>query len=289
MTTPQSGPETLGLSDDAAARRAALSDTIQHPLTLLPVAGGLVAGIGLTTLSVASIPFGIGIAFGGLMVGASNWAIRFFSSTDAYRQKFYAKRHEEFERVKEEKAQQLATDLKKLGCKRGQQQVGQLEEKFQNLVEVFSRVLSPGELTYCRFVDTAELVYTSGLNNLERIVVLLTNTDDIDRKEIQERIETFESKKARTTADERNLNALKKQATVYDSTAQEVEDLLAQNEEALATMDETGQAALRLKDRSATLSPKQTMQEAMDLLGEMVARAKRSNTPAVTIGDGAKK
>ncbi len=289
MTTPQqSGPETLDLSD-AAARRAALSDTIQHPLTLLPVAGGLLAGFGLTTLAFVSNPVGWGIAIGGLMVGTSNWALRFFGSTDAYRQKFYAKRHEEFERVKEEKAQQLGTDLKKLGCKRGQLQVGQLEEKFQNLVEVFSRVLSQGELTYCRFVDTAELVYTSGLNNLERIVVLLTNTDDIDRKEIQERIDTFTSKKTRTPADERNLTALKKQATVYDSTAQEVEDLLAQNEEALATMDETGQAALRLKDRSASLSPKETMQEAMDLLGEMVTRAKRSNVPAVTIGDGAKK
>jgi hypothetical protein len=278
---------------EAAAKRAALSDTIQHPLTLLPTVAGVLAGIGLPVLTTVSIPVGAGIGLLGIFVGGLHWAFRYFAGGDACMQKFYAERHEEFQKLKEAKAEQLAADLKKKGCKRGQVQVGQLDEKFQNLVEVFGRVLSPSELTYSRFVGTAEQVYTSGLENLERIVVLLTNIDDIDRDEVGDQITALTGKKPRNVADERNLTAFKRQAGVFDSTEQEVQELLAQNEEALATMDETGQAALRLKDRSASLSPKETMEEAMRLLGDMVARAKRSNIPAVTldaaVGDGVKK
>ncbi|MEK7641394.1 MAG: hypothetical protein AAB365_00185 [Patescibacteria group bacterium] len=282
-TSPQDGPNKLDFSE-AAARRAALSETIQHPLTLIPLAVGGVAATGLALFASGS---GAAVAaIAGVAIAGLNWSVRFFRGGDAYMRKHFAQLHEEFERIKEEKSAQLASDLKKLKCKQGQLQVRQLAEKFENLVEVFRRVLSENELTYSRFVGTAEQGYRAGLENLERIVVLLMNTDDIDREEVGTRIETYEKAqllRKLKASEERNLSALKKQALVHDQSTQEVEDLLAANEEALAAMDQAGAAALRIKDRSSSLTPKESMDESLELLNQMIARANKKREPAITL------
>jgi hypothetical protein len=268
---------------EAAATKAALNETIQHPLTLWPLAVGVVGGVGLGALSVVSIPVALGIGIGGFAIGAGNWALQFFGGKAGYMQKHYAELHQEFDELKQKKAAELADELKKFKCKQGQAQVDQLEEKFQVLIDVFSRVLNPQELTYSRFMGTVENIYRSGLENLERIVVLLTSVSDIDRDEVADRIDTLTHKVKRTPADERSLAALKRQADAFDTTHRDVEDLLARNEEALATMDEAGQAALKIKDRSVSQSPKETMADAMELLSQMIARANTKQTPSITL------
>ncbi|MDD5165423.1 MAG: hypothetical protein PHG25_02715 [Candidatus Pacebacteria bacterium] len=245
-------------------------------MTLGPVALGFVGAFGLTVFSIITGPFAAGIAAGGFLVGATNWAIRFFAGRDAYTQKYFAKLHEEFDKMKEEKTEQLAKDLKKLGCDEGRLQVSQFEDKFQTLVNVFGRVFSENELTYSRLKYAAEQAYTSALANLERIVVQLTSIADIERDDIESRIIALGKKQKRTASDERTLQALQSQALVYDQTHQEVRDILATNEEALATMDQTGVAVVRLKDRSATDSPKRTMEEATELLKQLIAKSKTS-------------
>ena len=280
--SPKDGQKPLDFSE-AAARKAAFSEVIQHPLTLWPPAISIVAGVGLGMFGVVALPGMVGIAALGLAAGSTHWALRYLGGKEAYMQKHYAELHQEFEVMKERKLATLATDLKKLGCKQGQLQVSQFEDKFQNLVAVFQRVLSEGELTYDRFVGTAEQVYRSGLDNLDRVVTLLLNVDDIDREEIRNRITALTKKAKRTGADETNLRALNDQATVFDDTQQEVEELLARNEEALATMDKAGAAAVRIKDRTASQTPQETMAEAMELLAGMIARANKQPGTAITL------
>jgi len=274
---------------EAAARRAAFYDLLQHPLTLWPPAVAAATAVGLSLFATVSTPVSASIAAGGLALGAANWAYRFFWLGDAYTQRHYAKLHEEFERMKQQKSAELAADLKKLGCKQGQTQVGQFEDKFQNLIAVFRRMLSENELTFSRFIGTAEQVYRSGLENLERVVILLLNLQDMNRDDLAERISVLEKKPARTHADETNLKALKDQAGVFDQTWQEVEDLLAGNEEALATMDKAGNAAIRIKDRSASQTPREIMAEAMGLLDQMIVRANNRQVPAITLEQDLKK
>src|SRR5205814_2039077 len=142
------------------------------------------------------------------------WAYRFFGKGDSYMQQHYADLHEAFEKLKQQKSAALAADLKKLGCKRGQTQVAQFEDKFQNLLAVFRRVLSENELTFSRVMGTAEQVYRSGLENLDRVVTLLLNIQDMDREDIAARMAVLEQKSARTRADDTNLKALQDQAGV---------------------------------------------------------------------------
>jgi len=274
---------------ESAARRAAFFDTIQHPLTLWPPALGAATAVGLTLFSIASLPCSAAIAAGGIALGAANWAYRYLGRGDAYMQMHYAELHEQFEKMKRQKSAELAADLKKLDCKQGQAQVGQFEDKFQNLLAVFRRVLSENELTFSRVMGTAEQVYRSGLDNLERVVTLLLNIKVMDRADIAARISALEQKPKRTRADDTNLKALQDQAGVYDQTVQEVDELLAGNEEALATMDKAGNAAVRMKDRSAAQTPREIMAEAMGLLDQMIARANTRNTLAISLEQDLKK
>jgi hypothetical protein len=204
-------------------------------------------------------------------------------------QEHYAKLHEEFEKLKKQKSAELADDLQKLGCKQGQEQVAQFEDKFQNLLAVFRRVLSENELTFSRVMGTAEQVYRSGLDNLDRVVTLLLNIKDMDREQIRGRITVLEQKPKRTHAEDTSLKALQDQAGVIDQTVQEVDELLAANEEALATMDKAGNAAVRMKDRSATQTPREIMAEAMGLLDQMIARANSRQAPAISLEQDLKK
>jgi hypothetical protein len=276
------GPKPLDFSE-AAARKAAFSEVIQSPLTLWPPALGIAAGVGLGIFGIVSAPMVATMITGGFVVGGAHWALRYLGGGQAYMQKHYARLHEEFEAMKERKLATLATELKKLGCKQGQAQVTQFEDKFQNLVAVFRRVLSEGELTFDRFVGTAEQVYRSGLDNLDRVVTLLLNVDDMDHEEIESRIAVLAKRLKRTHADDTNLSALRDQAKDYDDTQQEVEELLARNEEALATMDKAGAAAVRIKDRTASQTPQETMAEAMELLAGMIARANTKPGASITL------
>jgi len=287
-TKTATGSRQLDFSE-AAARRAAFFAIIQHPLTLWPPALGTAAAVGLTMFSVASVPCSAAIAAGGIVLGVAHWAYRYLGRGDDYMQMHYAELHEQFEKLKQQKAVELAADLKKLGCKQGQTQVAQFEDKFQNLLAVFRRVLSENELTFSRVMGTAEQVYRSGLENLERVVVLLLNVKDMDREDITARIGALEPKAKRTHADEVNLKALQDQAGVYDQTMQEVDELLAGNEEALATMDKAGNAAIRIKDRSASQTPREIMAEAMGLLDQMIARANNRQVPAISLEQDLKK
>jgi len=282
------GSRQLDFSEKAA-RRAAFFDIVQHPLTLWPPALGTATAVGLSLFTAVSAPCTAAIAMGGIAVGLANWAYRFFGRGDAYMQEHYARLHEEFEKLKQQKSAELAGDLKKLGCKQGQVQVTQFEDKFQNLLAVFRRVLSENELTFSRVMGTAEQVYRSGLENLERVVTLLLNIKDMNRADIAARITVLEEKPKRTHADEISLKALQDQAGVIDQTVQEVDELLAGNEEALATMDKAGNAAVRMKDRSATQTPREIMAEAIGLLDQMIGRATNRQGSAISLEQDLKK
>jgi hypothetical protein len=282
------GSRQLDFSEKAA-RRAAFCDIIQHPLTLWPPALGTATAVGLTLFTAVSAPCTASIALGGIALGMAHWAYRYFGRGDAFMQEHYAKLHEEFEKLKKQKSAELADDLQKLGCKQGQEQVAQFEDKFQNLLAVFRRVLSENELTFSRVMGTAEQVYRSGLDNLDRVVTLLLNIKDMDREQIRGRITVLEQKPKRTHAEDTSLKALQDQAGVIDQTVQEVDELLAANEEALATMDKAGNAAVRMKDRSATQTPREIMAEAMGLLDQMIARANSRQAPAISLEQDLKK
>jgi hypothetical protein len=267
------GPNQLDFSK-AAARRAALSDTIQHPATIFPLVVGVAAGIGLTTFSIVSAPMAIGIATGGALAGLANWVYRFFGKGDVYEQRYLDKFHEEFEALKERKLATIGSDLKKLGCAEGRRQVQEFEDKFQNLSTVLRRVLSESELTFSRFQGTVELVYKSGIDNLERAVTILTNISDIDREDLGNRIDRLAGARIKRAADTTTLATLQARAKLYDDGQEEVASLLARNEEALTAIDQAGVSVGKVKiSNGDSDNLKLAMEELTSLIQRVNSRA----------------
>ncbi|MFA6446019.1 MAG: hypothetical protein WCW14_02090, partial [Candidatus Paceibacterota bacterium] len=103
---------------------------------------------------------------------------------------------------------------------------------------------------YSRFLGTAELVFKSGIENLDRIITILTNLRDIDRKALEKKI-TALGVNIRTNADQRTLVTLRERAKLYDDGQEEIANLLASNEEALTELDKAGIAVGKIKVSSA--------------------------------------
>ena len=265
--THMGGPPVLDYSE-GAAKRAALSETVQHPFTLWPAALGVT---GAFAAFLFSLPVWVFItSLGGVAIGAGHLAFKFFGQQDVFVQQYFAHLHEEFENLKATRMHELAPELKRLGCKRGSQQVSQFEEKFENLRLVLSRILSEGEMTYTRFLATAETVFKSGIENLDRIITILTNLSDTDREGLRREIDEFENNKRRTGAEDRMLAALKERAKLYDDGQDEVANLLASNEEALTEIDKAGIAVGRIKTSSANSDLESAM-------GDLISLIRRTN------------
>ncbi|MFA5934448.1 MAG: hypothetical protein WC827_00985 [Candidatus Paceibacterota bacterium] len=270
--TKEKGQKTLVNSEEAASK-VALSETIQHPMTIWPPAFGIAAGIGLTVLGMVSMPVAITIGSVCVLGGATNWAVRFFGGKDAYIQKYYAKLHEQFERLKEEKVVSLEKDLKSLKCSQGREQVSEFEAKFGNLVDVLKMVLSEGELAFGRYLGAAETVYTSGIETLVRVVTILTSIEEIDRVDLEERITGLKSIKEKSGSETRHMNTLLERAKLYDDGMKEVEELLVSNEEALTTLDKTAGAIGRIKVCGTSDDLSMAMADLLSLIGRITQRA----------------
>ncbi|MFA6430360.1 MAG: hypothetical protein WC229_02240 [Candidatus Paceibacterota bacterium] len=270
--SPLDGQDTLVFSE-SAARRDALAETLQHPLTLWPAVVGISGAVAAGLFALVSFPVAGSIALGGVGFGITNWAIRFFGGKDNCMKSYYNRLHEQFEILKEKKLATLGKDLKKLGCKLGCEQVSQFEEKFQNLLIVLERVLSSTELTFGRYKVTAEQVYHSGIENLDRVITILTNIDDIDRQELSERIDALEKNQSGKSSEEITLKALRERLRLYDQSQEEVANLLAQNEQALTAIDAAGVAAGNIRGTKSTASSG-NLASAMEELVILIERAR---------------
>jgi len=269
----KAGPSALEYSE-AAAQKAALANSIQHPLTVWPTAIGIVGGIG--AFMFFTLPTAALVTITGVSMGAASWAFNFFGKKDANMQVYYDDLHERFEALKARQTKTLISDLCGLDCPQGSEQVDQFDKKIETLREILGRVMSTSELTYSRFMGTAEEVFKTGIQNLGRIVNLLTSIRSLNRNEVVEKVTSLEKKgDDRSRSEQTLLDAYKRRLAEYNSVTEEVAQLLAENEQAITAIGEAATAAARISDREAGMSPEDRMRETRELLDQMIARASR--------------
>jgi hypothetical protein len=272
MNSPRKSVKNQVDFSEAASSKAALSETVQHPLTIWPPAIGVAAGFGLVMLGMASMPLALGLCAVGTGIGVTNWVVRFFGGKEAFAQKYYAMLHQQFEELKEQKVESLGKDLKKHGCSQGREQVSQFETKFQTLLEVLKRILSEGEITYGRYLSAAEAVYSSGIENLDRIVTIRTSIEEIDRVDLEERISLLNKRATKSSSETRLLRTLLERARIYDDGLKEVDELLVTNEEALTTLDKTASAVRRINTSGSSDDLTTAMADLLSLIGRITKR-----------------
>ena len=136
----------------------------------------------------------------------------------------------------------LESDLKNLGSTQGLQQLAMLQQKLDSLTEVLNHRLSAGEMTYGRYLGTAEQVYLAAIDNLMDITVALKSVSTINSDYIVKRLEELGNLAETSDETEREVETLEKRLSLLSQQTKRVAELFSQNESAMTALDNTATA-----------------------------------------------
>lgn len=163
----------------------------------------------------------------------------------------------------------LAAELAALDDTQPAEQLAALQQKRQSLINVLEHRLDAGELTYSRYLATAQQVYASALDNLHEVAVASESISTIDEQYIQRRLAELRDDDADQTAAARERDTLEQRLELRDSQRRRIARLMAQNESALTALNRTTTA---LADVPIGKRPEDA-EAAMAALDELADRA----------------
>ena len=140
------------------------------------------------------------------------------------------------------KFESLRADLEEVGSDQGLEQLRLLREKLETLSAVLERRLNAGELTFGRYLGTAEQVYLAAIDNLNDIAVALTSVRTIDSNYIERRLGEFSRSEDLGAEGQREQQTLTDRRALLDGQMRKVSELFAQNEAAMTALDNTATA-----------------------------------------------
>ncbi|MCB1741653.1 MAG: hypothetical protein KDK91_14865 [Gammaproteobacteria bacterium] len=143
----------------------------------------------------------------------------------------------------------LHEDLQSAGADKGLTQLRMLGEKRATLAEVLRRRMSSGELTYGRYLSSAEQVYLSALDNLQDIIVALTSVASIDSDYIDKRLRELGH-----AQDGPEVITLRERQALLHRQHERVDELYAQNEAAMTVLTNAAVALAGARTRRGQAS-----------------------------------
>ncbi len=228
--------------------------------------------VGILTAILLGTGVGIPIIGGALLLGGGTWAWkRYFKGDkffDFYRDHLRQLLDEDTERRRDE----LQRSLEAYGNKHASEQL----EQFQTKIKVFIEILDvkfpdKNQLTYNRYYTIAQEVFLSGIDNLNEVLLIYKTLDAIDMDYIERSLQRLE-KREQEDATKRERNSLLQSKQQYLDQHQDIENLMAQNEEALGKLDE---AIVQVQDikRSSNNEGQLDMEASMEQLHRMAQQS----------------
>ena len=133
----------------------------------------------------------------------------------------------------------LRTELARLADTQPMEQLDALLQKRQSLINVLTRRLDAGELTYGRYLSTSQQVFGSGLDNLHEVALAYESISTIDETYIDRRLAELASDDSDVEAATRERDTLARRRELRTTQRRKIAQLLAQNESALTALDRT--------------------------------------------------
>jgi len=264
----QSDSRSLVDFSQAAVNRQVLRQTVEHPSVLytglvgiLGLAGTLILGPGMLTL---------GAAVAGTLGAAAVWGANYSLRRERFAQRYIQQAMAQLEQRRKVQAKDIQAALEETGSQEGARQFSRLADKFAAFRRMLGDKLSPGELTYARYLGTAEQVYLSALDNLGAMAGLLRSAGAIDEPYVRQRMADLQGQA--DAHSQRELQALEQRLGLRRTQLDRVADLLARNEEAMTQMDvATAEiAAMNTGTKQASVD----METAINELARLARRAK---------------
>jgi hypothetical protein len=222
-----------------------------------------------------------GIALGGLAVGAGSWAVNYFFRKDTFLRDHLMKAQLLAEGRMQTVRKDLEKNLKDSGlsadtndyAKQALQQYELMQNSFENFRHVLVEKLNPDEITFSRFLTTAEQVNLAVLDSLQSIATRLKSIGAIDPKYIESRILALEKLKKREPTDEDELKTLLARKNLRDEQMTKVNEILTYNEEALTQLAKANAAIVEMKGKHGHSSME--LADATSELEEIAKRARK--------------
>ena len=119
------------------------------------------------------------------------------------------------------------------------EQLDALVQKRATLEAVLQRRMNAGEMTYARYLASAEQVFNAALHNLEEVAVASDSISTIDESYIDRRLAELDADDADEDAAARERETLARRRDLRATQRRRIAQFLAQNESALTTLDRT--------------------------------------------------
>ncbi len=173
--------------------------------------------------------------------------------------------------------ERLAADLETLGSAQGVEQLRKLREQLDDLTTVLKHRLNAGELTYGRYLTTAEHVYLSAVDNLRDVVVAMRSVSAIEPEYIDQRLRELRKIRDPSDEQEREVASVEQRGALRDQQMRKAGDLLAQNELAMTGLVNTAAALADTKT-----GKDRALIDAQAAMAELEMLAKRAGKYATT-------
>ena len=256
--------------------KKAVRDTgLFHTLTLYPAA----IGAGSAFLGLLFSPAWFWVAIGGGGLGIGNALFNLVVRKDAVASKYIKKLQKQMLDQQRQLKMTILKDLQEeLGHEdladlsaQAQDQFQNMEIKYDNIHDLLQRKLDQGEMTFGRFLGAAEQVYLTVLDNLSQIAASLKSASSIDIRRIMTQLARFSSNGDRSDDEKRQIDALNQRLRIRKDQLSNVNQLLADNEEAMTKMEVSSAEIAKM-----TTGHKFTEVDLDTALGQLVDMANRA-------------
>jgi hypothetical protein len=225
-----------------AIQRAVLSRSLNHPLTLFPMAMSLVGGFWLLLMGPTFSAVTATIA--SAAIGLGSWIVQYFflweQHANAYlvgltgQLRAYRKwSQQEIKRVLEEC--ESLWGVKKFASK-GNKQYDEINRKFDLFKEILTKKLDTNEFTYARYLGSAEQLYLNTLDGLRDLVNFIKGIAAIG-SDYQDEMKRLQAIDRPSELEKKQLSALMERDLLRLRQEREAAELLTLNEQALTKID----------------------------------------------------
>lgn len=226
-----------------ATSRAVLRETLQHPVTLYSSAVGILGGVATALFDVSLLTSGVA-AFG-LTVAAGSWAVNYFLRGDAFVSRHIARMQKELDLQRQSLSERLARELEGIEAVKGSEELARaarehypmVKRKYDGFETILRDKLSPGEITFARYLGTAEQIYLSVLDNLLEITTLFKSISTIDCDYIERQLAAVEANPKADAADLEEAATLRERRRLLDEQLKKINALITRNEKAMTALD----------------------------------------------------
>lgn len=203
-----------------------------------------------------------------LLVGASSisWVIQMFIRNEKLKLQYIQEIKQLAEKEIEKKNRQLSQDLIDINIVDAATQLEQFQNSFKNFVFILDQKFSPEEIAYNRYYSIVQQIILAGMNNLQSIFLRKKNLMNCDLSEIKQTLKRLEGLKNPTSTQKSRVEELQKRIDIYNEESSEIDEILAQNEKALTSIDDVSRSIASINtDGNLSANMESAMQDLVNM------------------------